>query len=129
MISKEQKYEKIKFIRGGNWSDSYYTDYNGKLYNGSTGSVYIESFIEDINLDADFLDYHPDLVYWTNGVTLNVQDLYPHKFDYFEEIPKWTYSKDYRKPLIPQLNEEELFEFSKYNFSGKYERRSNSKYI
>jgi len=112
--------EKIKFISGGNWCNSYYTDHKGKLYNASTGSVYIKDFIERLDIEVEFLEYHPNLVYWYDGATLNVQDLYPRDFDYFDEIPKWIYSKDNNKPLIPQLNEKELEEFNKYNDSGKY---------
>lgn len=122
-MDEEYKYEKIKFISGRNWSNSYYTDCNGKLYSGSTGSNYIKYFIENINLDVEFVEYHPNLLYFYDGVSMNVQDLYPYHFENFKDIPKWTYSKDRNKPLIPQLDETELFEFFKFNFSGKYTKK------
>jgi hypothetical protein len=113
--------KKIKFISGGNWGNSYYTDYNGKLYSGSTGSVYIIDFIKRLKLDIEFLEYHPDLVYHRNGVSCNTQGLFPCRFEYFDEIPIWTYSKDNDKPFISQLNIKELEEFNKYNYSGIYD--------
>ena len=111
---------KFKFISGGNWGESYYTDDSGKLYSASTGSVYIEDFIDRLKLDVDFLDYHPDLVYWDNGVKCNVQDIFPYQYESFNEIPTWTYSKDKSKPLIPQLTEDELIQFKKINNSNRY---------
>ena len=116
---------KIKIICGGSWSCDYYTDYEGKLYDGSTGSVYIRDFIERLNIDVDFIKYHPDLVYFSNGINYNSQNLKPYRFEYFEDIPKWAYSKDRNKPLIPQLNEEELRELDEYKCRGehKFEER------
>ncbi|BAO04770.1 radical SAM domain-containing protein [Clostridium botulinum B str. Osaka05] len=105
----------INFISGGNWSSSYYTDYEGNIYDASTGSDYIEEFIEILNLEVAFLEYHPDLVYFENGVSWKIQKCYPSNFENFKDIPKWTYCKNPNIPLIEQLNENEFKEFHKFN--------------
>lgn len=116
---------KIKFISGGGWSSSYYTDNEGKLYNASTGSTYVKDFIERLSIDVDFLKYHPDLCYFKNGINYNSQNLNPYLFEYFQDIPKWVYSKDDSKPLIPQLNEKELKELDSYKCRGEYEYKES----
>lgn len=105
----------INFISGGNWSNSYYTDYEGNIYNASTGSDYIEEFINILNLEAAFLEYHPDLVYFENGVNWKVQKCYPYNFDNFKDIPRWAYCKNPNIPLIKQLDENEFKEFHEFN--------------
>ena len=107
--------KEIKFIKGANWSSSYYTNKDNEIICASTGSVYIEKFLNQCGIEHQVLEYHPDLVYMKNGVECGIQSVYPDEFETFDDIPQWTYSKDNKKPLIQQLNEKELEEFNKYN--------------
>ena len=100
----------IYFICGGN-IDSYYALDEGEIFPASTGSVYIEEFLEKMNVEHTRLEIHPDLIYGRNGVHCGMGNIRPSNFKTMKEFPKWFYCYNPKKPLIKQLTEEDFIEF------------------
>ena len=95
-----------------NWDDNlYYALDDGKIHNGSTGSVYIEEFICEMKIDNITLTVHSDLRYCLNGVHCGMSNIYLGSFHVIKNIPKWFYCYDINIPLLKQLTEQEFKEF------------------
>lgn len=92
-------------------SNTYYARDNGEIYNGSTGSVYIEDFVHEMKIEHITLNIHPNIRYSTNGCHIGMSNISLSHFKSIKDIPKWFYCYDTNKPLLKQLSEKEFEEF------------------
>lgn len=100
------------YVIGGSNMNTYYALDDGKIYNGSTGSVYIEDFIDEMKIEHTYLEIHPDIIYGDNGCHCGLSNIhFSTDFKSVNDIPKWFYCYNSEEPLLKQLTEEEFDEF------------------
>lgn len=100
------------YIINGCGSCIYYALNDGEIHSSSsTGGVYIEDFIDKMQIEYTELTIHPDIRYAENGCHIGMSNISILEFDTINDIPKWFYCYDKNNPLLKQLTEEEFEEF------------------